>query len=164
MTDEVKRQVNPKLIAAFVTSTQNVLKTMVQANSKIGKPVQKFDPQPSYDVSGIVGFSGEVVGSVVISFREQSALDIVEAFCGEKLDLHSEDFADAIGELSNMIAGSAKKDFGLEANIGIPSVIIGTGHSIARLRDVPCVVIPCTSEVGDFAVEVNIKQVSCVPA
>jgi chemotaxis protein CheX len=164
MADEVKKQqMNPKLIAAFVNSTQNVLKTMVQVDSKIGKPSQKFDPQPSYDVSGIVGFSGEVVGSVVISFREQSALDIVEAFCGEKLDLRSEDFADAVGELSNMIAGNAKKDFGLKAYIGIPSVIIGSGHSVARLRDVPCVVIPCTSKVGDFAVEVNIKQVSCVP-
>ena len=94
MADEVKKQMNPKLIAAFVNSTQNVLKTMVQVDSKIGKPSQKFDPQPSYDVSGIVGFSGEVVGSVVISFREQSALNIVEAFCGEKLDLHNEDFAD----------------------------------------------------------------------
>ena len=164
MADEAKKQVNPKLIAAFVNSTQNVLKTMVQTESKIGKPLQKFDSQPSYDVSGIVGFSGEIVGSVVVSFREQSALDIVEAFCGEKLDLRSEDFADAVGELSNMIAGNAKKDFGLEAYIGIPSVIIGTGHSVARLRDVPCVVIPCTSDIGDFAVEVNIKQVSCVPA
>jgi hypothetical protein len=40
----------------------------------------------------------------------------------------------------------------------VPSVIIGSGHQIARLSDVPCVVIPCTSPVGDFAVEVNIKQ------
>ena len=42
----------------------------------------------------------------------------------------------------------------------MPSVIIGTGHQIARLRDVPCVVIPCRTAAGDFAVEVNVKQVA----
>jgi CheY-specific phosphatase CheX len=57
-----------------------------------------------------------------------------------------------------MIAGGAKKHLGNAASITVPSVIIGSGHQIARLSDVPCVVIPCTSPVGDFAVEVNIKQ------
>ena len=78
----------------------------------------------------------------------------------KKLDVHSEDFADAIGELCNMFAGNAKKDFGLTAGIGIPNVIVGSGHSVSRMSDVPCVVIPCSCEFGGFAVEVNIKQVS----
>jgi CheY-specific phosphatase CheX len=59
-----------------------------------------------------------------------------------------------------MIAGGAKKAFGVMANITVPNVIIGAGHMIARLSDVPCVVIPCTTAVGNFAVEVNIKQVA----
>jgi chemotaxis protein CheX len=136
---------------------------MVGIDSQIQKPALKNEPNPSYDVSGIIGFSGDVTGSVVVSFHESTALNIVEAFCCEKLDVNSEDFVDAIGELCNMIAGNAKKDFGLNASISIPSVIIGLGHHVARLRDVPCIVIPCNSAAGEFAVEVNIKQV-CVPA
>ncbi|MBN1765140.1 MAG: chemotaxis protein CheX [Sedimentisphaerales bacterium] len=161
MPDESKG-INPKLITAFVSSTRNVLSMMVGVESEIGKPALKTESKPCYDVSGIVGFSGEVAGSVVISFHEEAALSIVEAFCGERIEVDNPDFADAIGELSNMIAGNAKKDFGLEASIGIPSVIIGPEHTLARLSDVPCIAIPCSSEVGNFSVEVNIKQVSKV--
>jgi CheY-specific phosphatase CheX len=57
-----------------------------------------------------------------------------------------------------MIAGSAKKDLGAVASITVPSVIIGAGHVIARLSDVPCIVIPCGTPVGEFAVEVNISR------
>jgi chemotaxis protein CheX len=62
-----------------------------------------------------------------------------------------------VGELANMIAGGAKKDLGCVASISCPSVVIGPGHTIARLSDVPCIVIPCKTPVGDFAVEINIK-------
>ena len=151
--------INPTLIKSFMQSTKNVLSTMMSVETKCGTPLLKDKPQPSYDVSGIIGFSGEVVGSVVISFKMESAIKLVEALAGEVLEPDDPDFADAIGEMSNMIAGNAKKDFGLDANISIPSVIIGSGHTVARLRNVPCVVIPCTSNVGEFAVEINIKQV-----
>ena len=164
MAELAQEQINPKLVAAFVNSAKNVLSTMLGVESHIGKSELKVRPNPTYDVSGIVGFSGEVTGSVVVSFHKDAALKIVEALCCEKLEMDSEDFADAIGELSNMIAGNAKKDFGLRADITIPSVIIGHGHTVARLRDVPCIKIPCTSDAGDFALEVNIKQVACVNA
>ena len=91
-----------------------------------------------------------------MSFHLETARKVVAAFCGAPVDTASDDFADAIGELCNMIAGNAKKDFSLDAGIGIPSVVIGTNHTIARLREVPCIVIPCTCSAGDFCVEINI--------
>lgn len=160
MTTGTLDQMNTTLVACFVKSVKNVLTTMAGIQCQLGTPALKASPAPTHDVSALVGFSGEVTGSVVVTFSEKAAIDVVEAFAGEELSLDSEDFADAIGELCNMIAGNAKKDFGLKANIGIPTVIIGPGHTVARLRDVPCIVVPCTSEVGDFAVEINIKQVA----
>ena len=154
--------INPTLITAFVNSTKNVLSTMAGMESSVQKPQLKHDPQPSYDVSGIISFTGEVVGSVVVSFRTQAAIEIVKAFTTEEYDVHDEDFIDAIGELCNMIAGNAKKDFGVSSHISIPSVVIGPGHTIARIRDIPCIVIPCSCQAGEFAVEVNIKQLKPV--
>ena len=55
--------------------------------------------------------SGDVVGSVMLSFPIDSALKIVEKFTGMKIDVNSEDFGDAIGELVNMISGAAKAKF-----------------------------------------------------
>jgi chemotaxis protein CheX len=159
---KTKERVDPKLVSTFVNSAHNVMSTMVNIDFEVGKPELKHDPKPAFDVSGIIGFSGEVIGSVVVSFTEETAKEIVKAFTMEEMDIHDEDFADAIGELCNMIAGNAKKDFGLEANITTPNVIVGKGHSISRLSYVPCVIIPCSCEAGPFAVEVNIKQVTPV--
>jgi chemotaxis protein CheX len=159
-----KMTINPKLIVPFVNSARTVFSTMVGTETIVQRPHVKGNPSPSYDVSGLIGFSGEVIGSVVVSFQWEAAIKLVSAFAGMEILPESPDFADAVGELANMIAGSAKKDLGATASITVPSVIIGAGHKIARLSDVPCIVIPCSTPVGEFAVEVNIKQVPSGPA
>jgi chemotaxis protein CheX len=149
--------INPKMIVPFVNSVREVFSKMVGVATTVMPSQIKGAPCPSYDVSGIIGFSGEVVGSVVVSFQREAAIKLVNSLAGMEIEFGTPDFADAIGELTNMIAGSAKKDLNALANISIPSVIIGSGHMVARLSDVPCIVIPCKTPVGDFAVEVNIK-------
>jgi chemotaxis protein CheX len=156
-TAPVRRKLDSSLIMPFVNSTSNVCSTMLKLQPKIGKPHLKDDAKTSYDVSGIIGFSGEIVGSVVISFQLETARQLVNAMAGMEVEPKSADFVDAIGELANMIIGSAKKDLGLLANISVPTVIIGHDHIVGRLSGVPCVVIPCESSAGAFAVEVNIK-------
>jgi chemotaxis protein CheX len=157
VTNPPKPQVSSKLIMPFVNSTINVFTTMVKIKPEIAAPHLKTDGQTTYDVSGIIGFSGEILGSVVLSFQMVTAKKLVDSLVGMEVDPTSSDFADAVGELANMVAGNAKKDLGLVASIGVPNVVIGNGHIIGRLTGVPCVVIPCHTSVGDFAVEVNIK-------
>jgi chemotaxis protein CheX len=158
-TNTVKPQskLNAKLIMPFVNSTMNVFTTMVKIKPVIATPRLKDDSGTTYDVSGVIGFSGEVIGSVVISFQMETARQMVNALVGGEVEPGSPDFVDAVGEVANMIAGNAKKDLGVVANIAVPTVVIGPGHTIGRMREVPCVLIPCTTSVGDFAVEVNIK-------
>lgn len=151
--------INPKLIVPFVDAIRGVFSTMVGVPTTVERPHVKTAPAPTYDVSSIIGFSGDVVGSVVVSFQMHAAEKLATAFAGSPIDPKSPDFADALGELANMVAGSAKKHLGALASITVPSVVIGSGHTIARLSDVPCVVIPCKTAAGDFAVEVSIKQV-----
>jgi chemotaxis protein CheX len=151
---------DPKLIAPFVASIRSVFSTMVGVEATIQRPYLKTDQTATFTVSSIIGFSGQVLGSVTLSFQDDAAKKLVAKFAGAEMDIQSPDFADAIGELANMVAGAAKKDLGGSASITVPSVVIGPGHHIARLRDVPCVVIPCTSPVGDFTVEVSIKRVT----
>jgi chemotaxis protein CheX len=151
--------INPKMIVPFVDAIRGVFSTMVGVPTTVERPHVKTAPAPTYDVSSIIGFSGDVVGSVVVSFQQVAAEKLATAFAGAPIDPSSPDFADALGELANMIAGSAKKHLGAMASITVPSVVIGSGHTIARLSDVPCVVIPCKTAAGDFAVEVSVKQI-----
>ena len=153
-------QINAKLIVPFVNSVRSVFSTMVRVQTTIQRPYLKTDASEPHDVSSIIGFSGEVVGSVVVSLNREAAQKLVTAFAGSEIQMESPDFADALGELSNMIAGGAKKDLGAMVSITVPTVIIGRGHTVARLSDVPCVCIPCSTPVGDFVVEVNIKHLT----
>jgi chemotaxis protein CheX len=152
-----------RLITHFMTSIREVLRTMAHVSVTIGTPALKKSPATTYDVSGIIGFSGEFVGSMVLSFQQATATALVSSFAGAPIAPDSPDFADAVGELANMIAGSAKTAFGGGTNISVPSIILGAGHTIARLQDVPCLIIPCHTDAGDFAVEVNIKPMHAAP-
>lgn len=57
-----------------------------------------------------------------------------------------------------MIAGSAKQHLGGLASISVPSVVIGKGYTISNMTNSQCLVIPCGSPYGEFAVEVSIKR------
>ena len=145
------------LIAPFVDAIRAVFKKMVQVETTVLTPHLK-DANDHYNIFGIIGFSGDLRGTVTVCFTTEAADKLVEAFTEEVLAHDSPHYADAIGELANMIAGAAKSKIGFDASITVPSVIIGERCHIASLTDVPCVVIPCTSPMGDFAVEVCIKQ------
>jgi chemotaxis protein CheX len=153
-----------EFIVHFITSIREVLRTMAQVTVTVGAPTLKKSPTTTYDVSAIIGFSGEIVGSMVLSFQKGTAEAIVTSFAGSPISPDSPDFADAVGELANMIAGSAKTSFGGGTNISVPSIILGTGHTIARLQEVPCLIIPCHTVAGSFAVEVNIKPINGAPS
>ena len=124
-TQAPAQPINAKLIVPFVNAVRDVLLKMAQVQAKVDKPFLKTDATATYEVCGVIGFTGQITGSVVVSFAESTAERLVEAFAGVKLALLDPDFADAIGELANMIAGSAKQHLGALANISVPSVVIG---------------------------------------
>ncbi len=127
--------------------------------------VRFYDPTPitkfpsNAGVSGIIGFSGDLVGAVAVSFPTETAQAVINKFCGMEVPLDSEDFTDAVGEIANMIAGATKAEFfGKQVTISCPTVIVGEGHTIQRPSGAQCVCIPCESDLGRFIVEIAIAQ------
>jgi chemotaxis protein CheX len=144
-----------KFINPFVMAITNVFETMVHTKVRTGKPMLKQADLVTAEVSGIIGLSGDVQGSVVLSFPGNVACKVASAFAGVDLTMNSPDFTDAVGELANMVAGNAKKDFGEhKASISLPSVIIGPGHKVSQSKASPFLVIPCETALGTFNVEV----------
>ncbi len=151
-------------INPFVMAVQNVFRTMLSVDVKIGKPYVKTQETASADVSAIIGFSGDAAGCVVISFPRLVATKTASTFGGAELGEDHPDFADALGELANMVAGNAKKDFeGVDISISLPSVVIGTHHKISRSSMAPRLVIPCETMLGPFYVEVGMRLEKEVP-
>jgi chemotaxis protein CheX len=148
-----------KFINAFVGSIAHVFRTMVHTEVKVGRPVLKEAAMVSAEVSGVIGLSGDVQGSVVLSFPGEVACRVASAFAGTTLEMNSPDFADAVGELANMVAGNAKKDFvGCQASISLPSVIIGPGHHVSQSKASPYLLIPCETALGTFSVEIALIE------
>jgi chemotaxis protein CheX len=146
-----------KYINPFLTSIRNVFDTMVQIPFTIGKPSLKEDPVPRYEVSGIIGLSGHVTGCVVLNLSEELAKQLASALMGEEATELDEDCIDAIGEIANMIAGGAKKDFPGANSISTPSIVIGR-HQVSYPRGLPVISIPCDTSAGRLAVEVALKE------
>jgi chemotaxis protein CheX len=157
-----KSTIDVKLVTPFLNSVRSVFSTMASVQITVERPFLKTDPNSAHDVSSIIGFSGQIVGSVTLSFETAVATKLVAAFAGSEMEPGTPDFADAVGELANMVSGAAKKDLGANASITVPSVVVGKAHTIAIHKDIPCVVIPCKSPAGSFTVEVNIKRVATV--
>ena len=146
-------------ITPFVTSIQNVFSTMFQLPVEIGEPRIKTSSNTTHDVSGIIGVSGEMVGTIVLSMPQSAAESIVTLFTGMETDASSDDFADAVGELVNMISGNAKAEFQRKGvSISCPSVVIGAGHRVASNSGAPCIMIPCNTDCGEVVLEISLRE------
>ncbi len=148
-------------VMPFLNSVQNVFETMLQLPVQVGEPELKRTGDPTYDVSGIIGMSGDVEGNVVLSFPTSTAERVVSLFTGEEMSRTHTDFADAVGELVNMVSGGAKAQFvGKNVSISCPSVVIGSDHVVFGRKDVVCVSMQCTTDCGDFNLEVSFRKQS----
>jgi chemotaxis protein CheX len=145
-----------RYVNAFVRSIRNTFQTMCGLEVAAGKPQLKTNDDPATDVSGVIGFSGDAAGSVVLHFSFDVASKTASAFAGTTIDANHPDFADAIGELANMVAGGAKSQFeGLNISISLPNVIVGKNHNVSVSKSSPRLVVPCRTSVGEFCVEIG---------
>jgi|UniRef100_A0A7C3HWN4 chemotaxis protein CheX len=152
---------NVKYINPFIIASQNVFRDFIKTEVKPGKP-EIFNPESGtydWDISGIIGLAGEVIGLVVISFPKVVALKILSKMLGRPITIIDADVTDIIGELVNIIAGNAKQ--GLEefkVAISLPSIIEGKKHKLSGISGVPMIVIPLESEFGRIDLIVSFKN------
>lgn len=143
----------PDHFTPFIKSVGTVFETMLNLQVSIDKPYCRSATAKGHDISAVIGLTGDVVGSVVLGFSNEAARSIVARLCQTE-DLSDAELYDAVGELVNMISGSAKAMMeGRRTSISCPSVITGPGHTIAGVNDRPVIVIPCSTECGSFSLE-----------
>jgi chemotaxis protein CheX len=141
----------------FFLATDQVIQMMTGASSTMGAPYRKRDPYKMHDIAGQIMFYGDVMGTATICLPGETADRLVAAFAGRILPRDSADYCDAVGELSNMIAGAAKRLMPGVSHITTPNVIVGH-HTVAPAHGVPCIAIPVSCQHGEFTVEVCIKR------
>ena len=142
----------------FIQATIQMFATMVKMKVEAGRIRIKESGAESYDVTGVIGFSGGAKGSVSLSFPRATAHGVVASFLGEE-KVTTNQITDAVGELANIVAGSAKHDLAkYRLAISLPTVILGDRHVVAGHGDSVAVVIPFESPVGKFDLAVTFKS------
>lgn len=143
---------------ALVRASDQTCTTMLGITAAHGKLTVKSDASATTaDITAILGLSGKVRGSIVLAFSHDAAAAFVKKFLGNAADLSRADICDGVGELCNIIGGSAKVElnkFGLDLSISIPNVLVGKGLRVANNASYPTLVIPCDTPIGSFAMEI----------
>ncbi len=150
-----------KFINPFLQGTIEVLKKMAFVEPRPGKIYLKETSLAHGDVSGIIGITGDMIGSLAISFSESCICHLINRMLGESYNEANQEVFDAVGEITNMISGVARthleKD-GMEVYAAIPSVVYGKDHTINHVLKSPSIVIPFDTDEGSFVVDVCIKR------
>ena len=150
-----------RLINPFLRGAKEVLLTMAYVETDIGKPYVKQDDRATGDVSGVIGLTGDAIGSLAISFSEACICGIAGSMLGETFPQANKDVFDAVGEITNMISGVSRTHLEKEALVvwaGIPAVVYGKDHRVKHILNSPSIVIPFTTKYGSFFVDVCLKS------
>lgn len=146
-------------INAFLNSTISVFDTMLGCKLNRQDPFLKNGSQPSCEISGIIVLSGKAKGTVVLSLERQVALNATEVMLQERPEEINSDVTDAIGELTNMIAGGAKAKLERFAlSVSLPNVVTVKEHRIEFPSKLPPMCIPFDCDWGRVVVEVGLVE------
>ena len=155
-------KISVDFINPFLAATLEVLKTMAFVDAKNEKPFIKSSLSSAGSVTGIIGMAGEKVqGTMVVSFSKECILRIVSNMLGEEFDKLDEVIVDAVGELTNMISGGAKRrlsEKGYAFEMAIPSMVTGEGIQIYHQANAKAIVIPFSIPEGKFWVEACLQK------
>ena len=121
-------------IQPFIKVCENVFREFCQTEVEAGRVffVSKNEYESTWDISGVIGLSGEVSGAVAISMNGITAFAVTKQLTGQEHKNIDSDVTDAVGEIVNIIAGNVKKNFEeeLRIKISLPTIVKGKAHTI----------------------------------
>ncbi len=148
-----------EFINPFVSATQNVFQTMLGKSLVRGPLSLAQNHTPVHEVSGLIGLTGQCQGMVIVNIGRDTAMSAAGIMLGETMTEMNADVVDAIGELTNMIAGAAKAQLeAFQLNIGLPTVITGSNNQVSFPSKSPTITIPFESDIGPVSVEVGLAE------
>lgn len=146
------------LVNPFIEGALHILDTTAFVKVKSEAPFLKTNSTSLGDISGLLEISGDLQGTAAISFSKKSILGIVSAMFGEEMTEVNDEITDAVGEISNMIAGHVTTkiaELDKKIKVKFTKVVIGTDEAISHIESGShVVVIPFSTTKGKVIIEV----------
>ena len=109
-----------------------------------------------HPVSGIIGVSGKAVGTIVLSMPHPVAQKAAGTMLMTEITETNGDVLDAVGELTNMIAGGAKAKLEtFDLRMSLPSVLSGDNCRLHFPPNAHPIAIPFQCDWGPLALEIG---------
>jgi chemotaxis protein CheX len=148
----------PDFTAPFVRAVEETFEKMLScAVSFVGRRASPLNR----DISAVVGFAGAKHGVAILSFSESTACRVVSRFGGDFQEEINATVCDGIAEILNIVAGRAKGALAAQSgpiDMSLPTVVSGHDYELHRHRDSPQVILPFSSELGEFDVVVFLEK------
>lgn len=151
-----------RVLDSFASAAANVMKTMAQTEAKAGNYAAKEGAKSWGVISGLIGMTSESSkGTLILSFDEPCLLEVVSKMFMEEFTSVTDEVADAVGELTNIILGNAKpslKELGFAFDMSQPLIIRGTNVELKPMASGPSWIIPFQTPKGGFVIEINYTE------
>ena len=109
-------------LRTFIDGTTNYFETSAQQAATVGSPYLVTDGNPgAYEYTGVIGISGARKG--IVYFTAPRGMLTVLLMRMQETDSSDEIMRDLVGEIANTISGNARRDFGKNFLISIPTII-----------------------------------------
>ena len=128
-------------VTVFLESVLNYFSTTVQQAAVCGTPFLALDRIPELsDFTGVIKISGKYEG--LVAFTAPKSMLCVMLMRMQETDMCHENLCDLVGEIANTFSGNARRDFGHQFNISVPTVSIGRKNTLGLPEGARPIVIP----------------------
>lgn len=152
---------NPQHAQIFVQSVESLFAEMFNIPVSNADAQIKAADEPWLDITGTIGMTGSLSGAMALTFDRLAAEGVAAELLGKSIDFDSEDIADAVGELANIVAGKAKSMLNTDGTMSITCPTVTRGSCITHLNpgcDVISIEFDCL--LGRIRLEFSLKAMS----
>jgi CheY-specific phosphatase CheX len=119
---------------------QAVKDILMMSCGAVVEPAEELGDEICEDgaIISVISVMGDVDWSIYLGLPRDTAVTLSEAFAGFEIPFDSEDMGDAIGEVTNILAGNVKQILdkrGINVEISLPSVMRVDGLHVLKQRD-----------------------------
>lgn len=152
-----------RLVATLGACATDVFETMVGRPLTQVHPARGDAPRPTGNIVGTIGFTGSSAGLVAFYTTYEAAREITSGLLGfgEPGTATRDEVVDAIGEVTNMIAGSFRTRLASHGDpwaIATPTVTLGSDFCITPVRSVQRTVLPFRMDRYEVSVELILMR------
>ena len=148
-----------EFVNPFIQAATEVLESELGGESQRGELRLHKSAVTTDEVTAIVGITGTVMGLVLYSMNETTALAILSRTMNQDFGEFDALAQSGIGELGNVITGRAGvllSQAGYPSNMTPPAVVVGTGTMVTTL-DLNRLVLPLETAVGSLEVQIVLR-------